>query len=121
MPAGRGGKDAVTLLDSSNTHTKIIDASTAHRTEPGWAYGFPELSPQFRKNIETNRFIANPGCYASGFIAIVYPLIKHGVIERDYPSPALRSPATAAAAKARSSSMRTPSGIRSLIRRGSTD
>ncbi len=78
-------RDAVTLLDSSNTHTKIIDASTAHRTEPGWAYGFPELSPQFRKNIETNRFIANPGCYASGFIAIVYPLIKHGVIERDYP------------------------------------
>lgn len=78
-------KDAVKLLDSENKHTKIIDASTAHRTQAGWAYGFPELSPEFRKNIEANRFIANPGCYASGFISIVYPLIANGVIPKDYP------------------------------------
>lgn len=77
--------DAVKLLDSENKHTKIIDASTAHRTQAGWAYGFPELSPEFRKNIEANRFIANPGCYASGFISIVYPLIANGVIPKDYP------------------------------------
>lgn len=78
-------KDAVNLLEEGNRHTKIIDASTAHRTEPGWAYGFPELSPEFREKIETNRFIANPGCYASGFISIVYPLMAHGVIPKDYP------------------------------------
>lgn len=78
-------KEAVTLLDKDNTHTKIIDASTAHRTNPDWAYGFPELSAEFRKNIETNRLIANPGCYASGFISIVYPLIAHGIIDKNYP------------------------------------
>lgn len=78
-------KEAVKLIDDNNKHTKIIDASTAHRTDAGWAYGFPELSPEFRKNIESNRFIANPGCYASGFISIVYPLIAHGVIPKDYP------------------------------------
>lgn len=78
-------KEAVTLLDKDNTHTKIIDASTAHRTNPDWAYGFPELSADFRKNIETNRLIANPGCYASGFISIVYPLIAHGIIDKNYP------------------------------------
>lgn len=78
-------RDAVKLIDKENTHTKIIDASTAHRTESGWAYGFPELAPEFRNNIMTGRFIANPGCYASGFIAVVYPLIKHGVIATDYP------------------------------------
>lgn len=78
-------RDAVKLLDKENMHTKIIDASTAHRTEPGWAYGFPELSPEFREKIRTNRLIANPGCYASGFISIIYPLVAHGVIAKDYP------------------------------------
>lgn len=78
-------KEAVTLLDKDNKNTKIIDASTAHRTNPDWAYGFPELSADFRKNIETNRLIANPGCYASGFISIVYPLIAHGIIDKNYP------------------------------------
>lgn len=78
-------REAVKLLDKDNTHTKIIDASTAHRTEPGWAYGFAELSPEFRKNISENRLIANPGCYASGFISIVYPLVAHKVIAKDYP------------------------------------
>lgn len=78
-------KEAAALLDKDNKHTKIIDASTAHRTAPGWAYGFPELSPEFRKGIEENQLIANPGCYASGFISIVYPLIAHGIISRDYP------------------------------------
>lgn len=76
---------ALFLIDSGNTHTKIIDASTAHRTEPGWAYGFPELSAEFRSKIGSSRFIANPGCYASGFISIVYPLIQHGVIDKGCP------------------------------------
>lgn len=74
-------RNAVKLIDSDNTKTKIIDASTAHRTEPGWVYGFAELSDEIRHGIKTNRFIANPGCYASGFISIVYPLIRHGAID----------------------------------------
>ncbi|MDE6413577.1 MAG: N-acetyl-gamma-glutamyl-phosphate reductase, partial [Eubacterium sp.] len=77
--------EAVSLLDKDNTKTKIIDASTAHRTNPLWAYGFPELSEEFRRRIETNQLIANPGCYASGFNSIVAPLVAHGVISADYP------------------------------------
>ena len=63
----------------------IIDASTAHRTQPGWAYGFPELSPQHRAAIANGGRIANPGCHASGFIALVYPLVAAGILPRDYP------------------------------------
>ena len=65
--------------------TRIIDASTAHRTLPGWAYGFAELSPAHRANIASGTRVAVPGCYASGFIALVYPLIQAGVLEKDYP------------------------------------
>lgn len=78
-------REAVTLLDRDNRHTKIIDASTAHRTLPEWAYGFPELSDELKNKIKTNRLIANPGCYASGFNSIAAPLIQHGVIAPDYP------------------------------------
>ena len=77
--------EAVSLLDKDNKTTKIIDASTAHRTNPNWAYGFPELSEEFKRRIETNQLIANPGCYASGFNSIVAPLVAHGVISNDYP------------------------------------
>lgn len=77
--------EAAALLDINNKRTKIIDASTAHRTNPLWAYGFPELSDAFRKKIETNQLIANPGCYASGFNAIVYPLVSHQIISDSYP------------------------------------
>ena len=69
----------------TNPNTVIIDASTAHRTNPDWAYGFPELSPEFRKRIETSTRIAVPGCYASGFISIGYPLVKSGIMPADYP------------------------------------
>lgn len=75
--------EAVSLC--TNPNTKIIDASTAHRTNPDWAYGFPELSDDFRKKIETGRRIAVPGCHASGFLSIVYPLVKAGVLPNDYP------------------------------------
>ena len=77
--------EAVSLLDKENKKTKIIDASTAHRTNPLWAYGFPELSEEFKRRIETNQLIANPGCYASGFNAIVAPLVARNVISADYP------------------------------------
>lgn len=73
---------AVSLVRNKNT--KIIDASTAHRTLPGWAYGFPELGDKFRRNIQEGNRIAVPGCYASGFNSIVYPLVKNGFIGRDY-------------------------------------
>ena len=69
----------------TNPKTRIIDASTAHRTNPDWAYGFPELDKSFReKSISSNR-VAVPGCYASGFVAIAYPLVKAGILPRDYP------------------------------------
>jgi len=77
--------EAVGLIDEDNTHTVIIDASTAHRTDPGWAYGFPELGSDFREKIRDGRRIAVPGCYASGFNMIVYPLVKLNIIGSDYP------------------------------------
>ena len=76
-------REAVTLVE--NPHTVVIDASTAHRTAEGWAYGFPELSAEHRAAIAHGKRIANPGCYASGFIALVYPLVEAGVVAPDYP------------------------------------
>lgn len=69
----------------TNPHTKIIDASTAHRTNPAWAYGFPELDKSFREKITESHRVAVPGCYASGSNAILYPLIKSNVMPKDYP------------------------------------
>lgn len=63
----------------------IIDASTAHRTEAGWAYGFPELSDAHRAAIRKGKQIAVPGCYATGFISLVYPLIAGGILPKNYP------------------------------------
>lgn len=74
--------EAVSLAE--NDKTKIIDTSTAHRTLDGWAYGFPELSKEHRQKIENSNRIAVPGCYASGFNSIVYPLVHSGFIDRDY-------------------------------------
>ncbi len=75
--------DAVKLCENENT--VIIDASTAHRTNKDWAYGFPELSNEFFNKIKNSKRIANPGCYASGFISIAYPLVKMGIAPSDYP------------------------------------
>lgn len=72
-------KEAVALLDNSNT--VIIDTSTAHRTDSDWVYGFPELLGN--KKIKDHKRIANPGCHASGFIALVKPLIDAGVLKTD--------------------------------------
>jgi len=77
--------EAVSLVNPDNDHTVIIDASTAHRTEEGWAYGLPELGKEFRERIANSQRIANPGCYASGFLMDVYPMIKSGFIGTDYP------------------------------------
>jgi N-acetyl-gamma-glutamyl-phosphate reductase len=64
---------------------KIIDASTAHRTAPGWVYGFPELKAGQREAIQTAQRVANPGCYATGAIALIRPLIDAGLILNDFP------------------------------------
>ena len=63
-----------------NPRTLVIDASTAHRVTPGWAYGFPELSKEHRRSVAEGLRITNPGCYATGFNAIAYPLVKLGLI-----------------------------------------
>lgn len=68
-----------------NPNTRIIDASTAHRTNPAWDYGFPELSAQHREKIKNSKRVANPGCYASGFISLVYPLVQARVLPEEYP------------------------------------
>ena len=72
--------EAVELAEGSDT--VIIDTSTAHRTAEGWAYGFPELKG-FREKIRNSKRIANPGCHASGFIALVKPLIDEGMLSPD--------------------------------------
>lgn len=74
-------REAVELVE--NPTTRIIDASTAHRTDPNWAYGFAELSEHHRAKIAGARLVANPGCHASGFIAIVYPLVACGILPKD--------------------------------------
>ncbi len=76
-------REAVSFVD--NDHVRIIDASTAHRTNPDWAYGFPELSAEHREKITKSNRVAVPGCYASGFASIVYPLVNNGIIPADFP------------------------------------
>ena len=66
-----------------NNNTVIIDASTAHRTLETWAYGFPELSKNHEQKILASKKIAVPGCHASGFIALTYPLIEKGILKND--------------------------------------
>lgn len=76
-------RESVSLIENENV--RIIDTSTAHRTEEGWVYGFPELSGEFRERIAKGKRIAVPGCYATGFISLVYPLIRSGILPKDYP------------------------------------
>lgn len=76
-------REAVSFVE--NEQVRIIDASTAHRIDPDWVYGFPELSPEHREKIRNSNRVAVPGCYASGFNSIVYPLVKNGVVPDDYP------------------------------------
>ncbi|MDE7163027.1 MAG: N-acetyl-gamma-glutamyl-phosphate reductase [Clostridia bacterium] len=75
--------EAVQLV--TNPKTKIIDASTAHRTNADWVYGLPELSDKRREEIKNSNRVANPGCYATGFITLVEPLVKAGIVSSDYP------------------------------------
>ncbi len=74
-------KEAVSMIENDNT--VVIDTSTAHRTDEGWAYGFPELSTALEEKLKSSKRIAVPGCYASGFIALVKPLVDNGFIDAD--------------------------------------
>jgi len=76
-------KESVSLVENSNT--RIIDASTAHRTHPDWVYGFAELSQHQREKIRSSKRVANPGCHATGLIASIYPLISLSILPHDYP------------------------------------
>jgi N-acetyl-gamma-glutamyl-phosphate reductase len=74
-------REAVALID--NKRTRVIDASTAHRVSPGWVYGFPEVSG--RDSVANATRVSNPGCYSTGFIALVAPLVKAGLIPSNWP------------------------------------
>ena len=76
-------KESVTLVE--NPGTCIIDASTAHRTDPAWTFGLPELAPGQRAKLRAAKRIANPGCHASAFILAVKPLVAAGILQPDYP------------------------------------
>ena len=72
---------AVSMIE--NDQTAVLDTSTAHRTAEGWAYGFPELGSDYFERIRSGKRIAVPGCHASGFIALVAPLVKAGILDKD--------------------------------------
>jgi N-acetyl-gamma-glutamyl-phosphate reductase len=74
-------REAVGLID--NPEVKVIDASTAYRVASGWTYGFPELAPHQRGEIIGARRVSNPGCYPTGFLALVAPLVRAGIVPRD--------------------------------------
>lgn len=78
-----GARQAVELVENPNTC--IIDASTSHRTTPGWVYGYPELSKEQRAAIKGGKRIANPGCHATGLISSTAPLVRMGILPADYP------------------------------------
>ena len=75
--------ESVSLIE--NDKVKVIDASTAHRTNDDWVYGFPEISKEAREKIATGKRVANPGCHATGMISTVAPLIRMGILPKDYP------------------------------------
>lgn len=75
--------EAVSLIE--NPATRVIDASTAHRTAPGWTYGYPELSAEQKTAIVRSKRVANPGCHATGLISSVAPLVRLGILPPDYP------------------------------------
>ena len=76
-------REAVALIDNPNT--RVIDASTAHRTASDWVYGFHEIDPDGRRKIASAMRVSNPGCYPTGFLALITPLLRAGVIPAEWP------------------------------------
>lgn len=78
-------RESVAMIETLTKKPKIIDASTAHRIAPGWVYGFPELSQQHANAVKCADRVSNPGCYATGAIALIRPLIDAGLLPADFP------------------------------------
>jgi N-acetyl-gamma-glutamyl-phosphate reductase len=78
-----GAKEAVSLI--SNPDVAVVDPSTAHRTAPGWTFGFPELQAGQREAIRASKRVSNPGCWSTGFIALIAPLVRGGLIPASWP------------------------------------
>lgn len=78
-------KESVAMARTLNRPLKIVDASTAHRTAPGWVYGFAELSAEQTRAVQNAQYVANPGCYPTGGIALMRPLVDAGLLPTDYP------------------------------------
>jgi N-acetyl-gamma-glutamyl-phosphate reductase len=76
-------RDAAGLIE--NPKVRVIDASSAHRVAPGWVYGFPELEPGQRQRIASAARVSNPGCWPTGFLALVRPLVRAGLVPADFP------------------------------------
>ncbi|HTQ15129.1 MAG TPA: N-acetyl-gamma-glutamyl-phosphate reductase [Rhizomicrobium sp.] len=76
-------REAVELIEADGV--RVIDASTAHRTAPGWTYGFPEMDLAQRRRIAESRRVSNPGCYPTGFLALVRPLVREGIVPAEFP------------------------------------
>src|SRR5262249_50316926 len=76
-------REAVGLIE--NPETRVIDASTAHRVAKDWVYGFPELEPGQRARIAGAKRVSNPGCWPTGFLALVRPLVRAGLVPADFP------------------------------------
>ena len=84
--AARETAEMVAAIEKAQGHgPRIIDASTAHRTAEGWVYGFPELAPGQAEAVRSARRVSNPGCYATGVIALLRPLVDAGLVPRDFP------------------------------------
>jgi N-acetyl-gamma-glutamyl-phosphate reductase len=79
-----GAKEAVAMLQGHNS-TRLIDTSTANRVNPDWVYGFPEMDAGHSEKIAGARLVANPGCYPTGAIALIRPLVSSGILPADYP------------------------------------
>ncbi|MDP2118963.1 MAG: N-acetyl-gamma-glutamyl-phosphate reductase [Hoeflea sp.] len=77
-------REAVSL--AADAGTRFIDASTAHRTHPDWTFGFAELSERQAARIASAQFVSNPGCYSTGAIALIAPLVASGLLPKDYPA-----------------------------------
>jgi N-acetyl-gamma-glutamyl-phosphate reductase len=85
LPDG-AAREAVALAEAlGRAAPKLLDASTAHRVDPGWTYGFPEMAPDQPEKIAASRKVSNPGCYPTGAIALLRPLVQAGLVPADYP------------------------------------
>ncbi len=85
LPDGPAKESAALAASLGDRAPKLLDASTAHRTDPDWAYGFPELAPGQAARVAASGRVSNPGCYPTGAIALLRPLLEAGLIPRDYP------------------------------------